>query len=791
MIRNYIKIALRNLRRNKLYSIINIGGLSLGLTACILIMFYVSHEHSYDKFHTDSENIYQLEGKAEFGDQTIFMQNFSPVVANAMVGNSPSVEAGLRINSEYKPVIVKTTEGIPQSFSESNFFYTDENFFNFFSFNLLQGTKEMVLNRPFSLVISEDIAKKYFGSSNPIGQKLEIIKDSTYQFQVTGIVENSPSNSTIKTEFITSIATMKKMKEHERNFSSQIFQGGSFSTFLKLDNLENLGSISETAQKLSKQASKESKDEYFLAAIEDKHLKSNNDNGIKYLDVFPLIAVFILLLALINYMSLTTARADSRSKEVAVRKVNGANKKNIALQFYVESALYVTISFIIAGILSYILEKPFFNLLNIEIDGDFFFHPMFLIILGVIYILNILLAGIYPSIVMSSYNPIENFRKKSQGKFGGNLVRKICTTVQFTLAVVLIIGGLIIKQQMDYLKTLNTGLDRSEILMLPLQKSIGNNSQAFRDEIEKIPGVKNTAISNNQIYDGYDIFFASAENTESLALPLIQVDDQFLNVLDVKWKLKPTNEELITAGKKIIINETAIEKFKLRSDPRGEFIELAGSPQEIVGVVKDFNYASLENPIDALGLKVSKRNQFSGTGCLYIKYSNKGNLPGLISSIADTYNGYDSDTPFEYQFMDDKFNALFKSEERLSRMFSFFIILTLIIAGLGLLGLTTFSAQQRVKEIGVRKVLGASVMQITTLLSKDFIKLTALAVLIASPAAWFLADKWLQDFAYQTEIEWPVFLFSGVFAVSLTLFIVCIQAIKSAMSNPVKSLRTE
>lgn len=344
---------------------------------------------------------------------------------------------------------------------------------------------------------------------------------------------------------------------------------------------------------------------------------------------------------------------------------------------------------------------------------------------------------------------------------------------------------------MDYLKTLNTGLDRSEILMVPLQKSMGNNSRAFRNEIEKIPGIKSTAISKNQIYDGYDIFFASAENTESLALPLMQVDDNFLEVLEVKWQLTPVNKELITAEKKIIINESAIEKFSLSPDPRGEFIELAGSPQEIVGVVNDFNYASLEDPIDALGLKISKRNQFSGTGCLYIKYSNTVNLPGLISKISDSYTRYDSETPLEYQFMDDKFNALFKSEERLATMFGFFIILTIIIAGLGLLGLAAFSAQQRVKEIGVRKVLGASVFQITRLLSKDFIKLTALAVLIASPVAWFLATKWLEDFAYQTKIEWPVFVFSGLFAVSLTLFIVCFQALKTAMQNPVKSLKTE
>ena len=787
MLRNYIKIAWRNLTKNKLYGIINIGGLSLGLTACILIMFYVSHEHSYDKFHADSERIYQLEGETEFGNQTFSMESFTPMVAGALIERSPSVEAGIRISSEHKPVIVKNTEGTLQSFSESNFFYTDDNFFSFFSFNLIQGNKEMVLNRPFSLVISEDVAKKYFGKSDPIGQKLEVIKDSTYLFQVTGIAENSPSNSSIKIGFITSIATMEKMKENEDSFSWSIFQSGNFATFLKLDNVSNVKSVSETAQKLDSQG----KLKYSLASLKDKHLKSKKDNGIKYLDVFPLIALLILLLALINYMSLSTARANSRAKEVAVRKVNGAYRKNIALQFYVESALYVSISFIIAGILSYILEKPFFNLLNIEIDGGFFFHPIFLIILGVIFIVSILLAGIYPAFVMSSFNPIENFRKKSQGKFGGNLIRKVSTIVQFTVAVVLIIGGLIIKQQMDYLKTLNTGLDRSEILLLPFLESIGNNSEAFRTEIEKIPGVKSTAISNSPIYDGYSVYFASAANTEPLALPLMEVDDEFLNILDVKWKLKPASEELITTSNKIVINETAIEKFKLSQDPRGEFVELMGSPLEIVGVVKDFNYASLEKPIDALGLKISKRNQFSGTGCLYIKYSKTQNLPRLITSIANSYIKYDSKTPFNYQFMDDKFDALFKSEERLSRMISFFIILTIIIAGLGLLGLATFTAQQRVKEIGVRKVLGASVLQITTLLSKDFIKLTALAVLIASPVAWFLANRWLQDFAYQIEIEWPVFLFSGVLAIFFSLSIVCFQALRAAIANPIKNLRKE
>lgn len=349
MIRNYFKIAIRNIKSNKLYSLINIGGLSLGLSACILIMFYVSHEYSFDKFHAGSENIFSLQAKSVFGSDTIYMQRFSPSTAELIDQSSPEVEGHIRYYSEYKPVIIINPKQQNASFSEADFGYSDSNFFDFFSFKLLQGNPKTALDDPFSLVISKNIALKYFGADNPIGKTLEFKKDSTYQFQVTGVVENGPSNSSINTRFIASISSMEKMSENEQMFKSQILQGGAFETYFRLKKNAKIESIIATADKLSKEGYAESKDVYSMQPFIDKHLKNSRNPGTNYLDVFPLIAALILLLALINYISLTTARATSRSKEIGIRKVNGANRKSIATQFYLESTLYISISFLIAG----------------------------------------------------------------------------------------------------------------------------------------------------------------------------------------------------------------------------------------------------------------------------------------------------------------------------------------------------------------------------------------------------------------------------------------------------------
>lgn len=793
MIRNYFKIAFRNLRKNKLYSFINIGGLSLGLTACILIMFYVSHEHSFDQFHKDADQIFTLRGKSLFGSDTVFIQNFSAATAEMTKERSAFVDESIRIFEEYKPLIIRRTGNDPKSFSEEGFFYTDQNYFDFFSFPLLKGNAETALKDPFSLIISEEIATKYFGNENPIGQVLQVEKDTLYTYTVKGVIAKSPSNSSIQNKFIASISSLEKSKGNERLFSPSIVRGGAFKTFFRINDISKGDKVAQTITQLSQEGDEASKDEYFLYPLTETHLNYTNNSGIGYLDVFPLIAGLILLLALINYMSLTTARAASRSKEIGIRKVNGASKKEIAFQFYIESALFISISFIVAGLLSFLLKDFFFSLLDISIDSSFFLNGNFIAILISVYFLSILAAGLYPAIIMSSFRPVDNFRKV-QNELGGNMVRKVCTTLQFIIAVILIIGGITIKEQMHHLQSVNTGLNRSEILMIPLEKSMGTKIPAFQNELEKIPEIKGTSISGYPIYGGYDMFYASSENTEPMALPFMNVDKNFFDVLQVEWKMKPKDLIMAEQPKKLVINEQAIEKFKLAQDPRGQNIEMAEAPFEVVGVVKNFHYSSLDMPIDALAMMVSKNDMSSNdfdSGNLYVKYERTAVLPDLIKNIEATYKKFDSEKDFSYRFMDDAFNSMFKSEQRLAHIFNIFVVLTIIIAGLGLLGLATFSAQKRIKEIGIRKILGASVLQITSSLSLSFLKIVFVAIVIAVPIAWLLARNWLNNFVYRIDLNIWIFLLASLATMFIAILTVSFQAIKAARSNPVKSLRTE
>ncbi|MUP46500.1 ABC transporter permease [Gramella sp. BOM4] len=794
MFRNYIKIAFRNIRKNKLYSFINIGGLSLGLTACILIMFYVSHEHSFDKFHEDSDDIYMLRAKALFGGDTIFVQNFSAATGQMVQENSAFVDDNIRIFQEYKPLIIKRTGLEPKSFSEEGFFYTDPNYFNFFSFSLLKGNPETALKEPFSLLISEEMANKYFGDENPIGEILQVEKDSIYNYTVKGVIAETPSNSSIQHKFVASVSSLQKTKGNDGLFNSPIVRGGAFKTYFKINDATQIGKIAETTNRLSKEGNSESKDLFFLYPFTETHLKFSRNAGIGYLDVFPLIAGLILLLALINYMSLTTARASSRSKEIGIRKVNGASRKEIAFQFYIESTLFISLSFLLAGILSFLLKDFFFNLLDINIDTAFFLNQNFILTLALIFMVSILIAGMYPSMVMASFNPIENFKKKTRNDLGGGLVRKVCTTLQFIIAVILIIGGITIREQMSHLQNIDTGLNRSDILMISLEKSMGNNIPAFRKEVEKLPAVKGTSISGYPLYGGYDMFYASSENGEPMALPFISIDKNFFDVLELKWKLPPEDPFLPEQPKKLVINETAIEKFKLKNDPRGQNIEMAGAQFEVVGVVNDFHYSSLDSPINSLAMMVSKSNSSINkfnSGSLYVKYQKTSSLPALIKSIESSYVKFDAEKEFSYQFMDDAFNEMFKSEQRLAHIFNIFVVLTIIIAGLGLLGLATFSAQKRIKEIGIRKTLGASVFQITSSLSLDFLKIVLFAIIIAIPIAWLLARNWLENFVYRIDLNIWIFLMASFSTMFIAVLTVSFQAFRAATSNPVKSLRTE
>ena len=793
MFRNYIKIAWRNILWNKLYSTINIGGLALGLTICMLIMLYVAHERSFDRFHANADRIFSISQKSEFGGDTINLQSMAYNMAPEAAKNDERIAAYLRLLTPFNTTIVISNAEKGVKFSEKEVLYADANFFSFFSFQLLNGNAKAVLNQPFSVVISEKMRQKYFGSENPIGKTLKIKADSSYVFQVSGVMKDMPSNTDINAEFIIPVSGMRAMQEN-----AGIKDGGNFKTYFLLKDANHVADAQRIIQLSADKNAAGPQGKYLLTSLPDQHLSLNfNDSSAgKYLKIFPIVAALVLLLALVNYMSLSTARATLRAKEIGVRKVTGASRKIIAAQFYVESALYTILAFALAYVLYTLFHDSFLTVLQIQIDDSFVNGTQVLAFMTILLLLTIAVAGSYPSIVLSAFKPVATLGGKMDAKSGGGKVRKIFTTLQFTISVVLIICGIIIYNQLYFIRHTDTGVNRENVLTIPIQKTMGTNYQAFREEIQNLAGVKQVAMARYSMYQGYDMFASTGEGkTEPVVLKMLTVDQNFIPLMGIKWEIPPVLASSVTQPKTIVLNESLRDELKLPANPLGQKIGTGGDDKvEVVGVVKDFNFQSLSSKIDGLGIFAAPDTSAYWTAfgsTLYVKINPNTNLPTIISKLKNSYGRFDKENAFEYQFVDDAFNAMFKAEERLAGLFGLFMGLTLLIAMMGLYGLSTFTAQQRTKEIGIRKVLGATVTQITTLLSKDFLLLVLIAIMIASPIAWYAMNQWLQDFAYRITIEWWVFALAGIMALLIAFLTISYQAIKAALANPVKSLRTE
>jgi len=797
MIKNYIKIAWRNLLRHKLFSLINISGLAVGLAVCMLIMFYVAHEYSYDRFHKNANRIFTLTERFKLGAQDLQMEYTSYATASLIQQAEPLVAGTMRTYTPHNDVIVENPLNKQTRFSEGNMLFADENFFSFFSFKLLSGNAKSVFSKTFSIIISQSMAKKYFGNQNPVGKMLKITTDKAYLYEVTGVSENVPSNSSISFDFMAPNSSLKMMTESKQLFDSQYIQGGSFKTYLLLNHAEDKIKLDKSLQSLIKKNSNESNDKLLLTALPETHIKQGFDDSsnTKYLKIFPFVAGLILLLALVNYMSLSTARSTLRAKEVGVRKVTGASRKSLAMQFYVESALYACLSFTLGYILCVFFKSAFLNILQLKIDDSFFYSDTVLMSLTGLLLLTILIAGSYPSIILSAFKPVVTLKGKMSKHTGGITVRKIFTTLQFTISVALIICGIIIDRQLYYFRHTDTGVNRENVVMIPVSDKFGKQYQSFRKDVQALAGISQVATSHYPMYKGYDIFYLPGTGKgDGLAMPVLSVDQNFIPTLNIKWKIPPLSKDVLTRSKKIVLNEVAITKLKLPAKPIGRIIEFGGSSKyEIAGVVKNFNYTSLASTVGPLCMFVSSDTTNWGLvgGCLFAKIKTHTNLPSLLSSIQSIYKKYDQDIPFNYTFMDDAFNQQYKAEERLASIFSIFTVLTILLAGMGLFGLAAFTIEQRTKEIGVRKILGASLSSIASLLSVDFLKLVLLSALIASPIAWWAMHGWLQNFAYRIHIQWWMFGAAGLLAVVVALITVSYHAIKAAIANPVNSLRSE
>jgi putative ABC transport system permease protein len=797
MFRNYLRIAWRNLVRQRLYSLINISGLAVGLAVCMLIMLYVAHEHSYDRFHKNADRIFKPFGQVKMNGNTFGIDQMSYISGPIIKQSLPVVADYMRTAHYFTSVVLVNNPSQPEKkFEEDKLLFADAGFFNFFSFRLLSGQPSQVLSKPFSVVISQAMAKKYFGDENPVGKTLTIKTDSAYTYQVTGVAENCPSNSTIEYNFVASNSGFVTTKAAKDYLGEQKLGGGTFDVFLLLRHRSDTTALTKGLRSLNADKNSKAQVEFSLLPLADRHLKrSRDDSNLKYLTIFPLVALLILLLALVNYMSLSTARATLRAKEIGVRKVSGASRNSVALQFYVESAVFSTISFLLGYVLCYFFKPLFFNVLQLKIDNSFLYSPLILSLLFALLLVTILVSGSYPSLVLSAFKPVVTLKGKMGKQSGGVIIRRIFTTLQFSISIGLVICGIVIDRQLYFVRHTETGVDRHNVIMIPVGGNF-KNYPAFDHDIRALAGVSGVATSRYGMFSYMDMYgIPGKTKDETVMLPSLAVDKDFFRLLGLKWKYPPLPKDNLGTGNKVILNELAVEKLHLPINPVGSYIKPGPKDVEVAGVVKNFNFSSLEDAIQPLGLWVlpdtAKFWKTQGGCYLFAKIKPRINLPTLLGTMQSIFKKYDADTPFDYTFMDDAFNARYKAEDRLASIFSIFTIITVVLAVMGLFGLAAFTIEQRTKEIGIRKVLGASISSINGLLSKDFLKLVLLSILIASPVAWWLMHNWLQGFAFRIGVQWWMFAGAGLLAVIVAIITVSYHAIKAAIANPVNSLRSE
>jgi putative ABC transport system permease protein len=794
MLRNYLKIAIRTLFRNKVYSFINIAGLALGLAVSMLIILFVSHEISFDKFHKNQENIFQVEGIAKMGEHEFHLSNMSERLGDALKEATPSVKEVGRKSDQSD----NTLETDPKHrYNEANMIFVDEGFFKIFDFKIIEGNASS-LARPYTVMLTPEMALKYFGRRNPIGKTLKWNKETN--LEVTGIVEKNPSNSSIEFNFIGSLSTILATNKanYPQYFTPEKLSKigpGYTETFLLLDNPKNQLNVATVLGRLTSQNPDNENISFVVNHFSSGYLGLDADktsDRAKYVYIFSGIAALILLLALINFMNLTTARTTTRAKEVGVRKSIGANQQGLATQFYIESTLTILISLVVGLVLFQLLQPIFYQILDLKIDTSFLLNPYFYGASITILFITILLAGSYPTFVLSKFNPVEVLKGKIQSKDNFS-VRQVLTVFQLSVSVGLIFCSVVIFNQVKQMRNKNIGLNKDQMLIVNLDKKSKAKNQALINQIEQIKGVEGVSGSKHRMfYEGYNMNGISkvGEKDDSKSVPTIimAVDGKYADLYQMDWKIKPTIMPSDLKNK-IILNESAAKKL----DPNIASIKDVNIgeplPFEVIGIVKDFNYASAKRIIEPMMLRLlSDSQEFD---YLNIKIGKSADVSAMVEAVQKEYNAYKTEDAFTYHFVDDSFDKLFKAEDRIASMFGVFTAIAIFIACLGLFGLVTFTAEQRTKEIGIRKVLGASVSSVVVLLSKNFLKLILIAIVIATPIAYYLMDKWLQDFAYRTNIEWWIFVASGIIISVIALLTISYQAIKSALMNPVESLKTE
>ncbi len=787
--------------KNKIFSFINIFGLATGMACSLLIVLFVKDELSYDRFNKDAGSIYRVvkdfvnDDGSRLPDATT-----PPALAPAMQKDIPEVSVVTRVFPNWGGRFLISYGD--KKITEEKLYRVDSSFFDVFTFPFIQGNKINAFKEVNSIVVTESAAKRYFGNDNPMGKTLHV--DQLWDLTVTGVLKDVPSNAHFHFDFLISTRKFGGTIDADWGFYN-------FYTYVKIKSHTNGANLTKKIQATYKSGVTDGKNIFYVQPLKDIHLTSNlkwelEPNSDKlYVYVFTLIAIFIILIAGINYVNIATAKASIRAKEIGVRKVAGAQRLSLINQFLIESVITCLIASLLAVAIAQLL-LPTVNTLTLK-QLTVIGNPTVLLYMVLAALFIGVVAGFFPAIYLSSFKPVIVLKGLKVNDKGTLSLRKALVVVQFTISIVLMIGALIISQQMHFVQSAKLGLNKDEVIIVNYAGHLSSaDRNAFQNNVLQIPGVKKIAISDGVVGgQNWTTELRFKESKNSQLVNFLSVGNDFLNVLGMETKEGrgfssnfpadtltngiPNGPLEQTIGS-IVLNETAVKDMGV-SKPVGKKILWSSDGDTmyyvtVVGVLKDFHFTSLRNQVKPFAFINNPRRVAN----FAVKLSTD-NIKSSLAKLGNTWKKFSAERPFEYTFLDETYSKLYQSENRFQKVFISLVILGIIIACLGLLGLTTFAAQQRIKEIGIRKVLGASVASIVSLLSKDFLKLVIIALILAVPIAAYFMNIWLQDFAYRINIQWWVFGVAAVIAILVALITISFQAIKAAIANPVKSLRTE
>ncbi len=780
MFKNYLKIALRNILKHKSYALVNIAGLAVGIACCLLILLYVQDELRYDRFHQNAECIY----RATLATSAQRVETTPSILGPLLQREFPEVERAVRLyeTTRFGAVTVQHGERV---FQEERFLFADSTVFAVFTFPLLHGNPATALTRPNTIVLTQASAQKYFGEANPLGQTLRV--NNARDYEVTGVMQNVPSHSHLQFDFLASYTSLtNEWAKTETWYSANLY------TYILLHENAALPPIEQRFPVWVKRDEIRFWEKISLQKLTQIHLYWNNDIIRVY--IFSSIAFLVLLIACINYMNLATARSLRRAREVGVRKVLGAVRRQLAAQFYGEIGL-ITLLALVLAVLFVEIARPAFNAVSgKQLAVGALAQPSFLLMLAAIGAVVALLAGSYPALLLSTFQPAKVLKSALQASGHGAGFRKGLVVAQFVISIALISGTAVVYQQLDYISNKKLGFEKEQVVILPMRDwTLRRNYATLKSALAQhsnIVSVSAAAGFPGRVLGGYGMQAEGLPENQILEVVGYAVDNDVIKTLGLELLAGRGFPETWTEaqGYVYVINERALQILGWEKETAiGKWMNLpANRMGRVVGVVKDFHFASLHAEIKPLVMFIEPP-EFA---YLMVKLRPQ-DLSNTLAFMRTQWQALAPNSPFDYSFLDRSFDALYRTEQNAGRLLGVFAALAILIACLGLFGLASFTAEQRTKEIGVRKVLGATVVGIIGLLSRDYVKLMAIAFALAAPLGYFVMQYWLQDFAYRIDLSFGIFALAGGVALLIALLTVSTQAIKAALANPVEALRYE